>query len=70
MKKSTATKQAMVVFGALTLGWLAIELAFKPILDRARAAMDKSDPDQDDDDAAEESDQKSSAESGFVATAD
>ncbi|PON63910.1 outer envelope membrane protein [Trema orientale] len=74
MKKSTATKQAMVVFGALALGWLAIELAFKPILDKARAAMDKSDPardpDQDDDDAAEESAQNSSAESGIIATAD
>ncbi|KAI3423219.1 uncharacterized protein J3R85_011178 [Psidium guajava] len=47
-------KQAAVVFGALAFGWLAIELAFKPFLDRARAAMDKSDParDPDDDDDA------------------
>ncbi|KAF4346299.1 hypothetical protein CsatB_005654 [Cannabis sativa] len=49
MKKSTAAKQALVVFGALSLGWLAIELAFKPILDKARAAMDKSDPARDPD---------------------
>lgn len=43
-------KQAMVVFGALAFGWLAIEMAFKPFLDKARAAMDKSDPARDPDD--------------------
>ncbi|KAL3717492.1 outer envelope membrane protein 7-like [Eucalyptus grandis] len=43
------TKRAAVVFGALALGWLAIELAFKPLLDRARGAMDKSDPARDPD---------------------
>ncbi|KAJ8748428.1 hypothetical protein K2173_003065 [Erythroxylum novogranatense] len=43
-------KQAMVVFGALAFGWLAIEMAFKPFLDKARAAMDKSDPTRDPDD--------------------
>ncbi|KAJ7977426.1 Outer envelope membrane protein 7 [Quillaja saponaria] len=53
MGKSSATKQAMVVFGALAFGWLAIELAFKPLLDKARAAMDKSDPTRDPDDLAE-----------------
>ncbi|KAK6286294.1 hypothetical protein POUND7_012473 [Theobroma cacao] len=52
MGKSTAMKQAAVVFGALAFGWLAIEMAFKPILDKARAAMDKSDPDRDPDDIA------------------
>jgi hypothetical protein len=36
--------QAVVVFGALTLRWKAIEMAFKPFLDKARSAMDKFDP--------------------------
>lgn len=49
MGKPTATQQAMVVFGALAVGWLAIEMAFKPWLDKARAAMDKSDPARDPD---------------------
>ncbi|EEF41725.1 outer envelope membrane protein 7 [Ricinus communis] len=44
-------KQAMVVVGALAFGWLAIEMAFKPFLDKARAAMDKSDPERDPDDS-------------------
>ncbi|KAF2314890.1 hypothetical protein GH714_037082 [Hevea brasiliensis] len=48
-------KQAIVVFGALAFGWLAIEMAFKPFLDKARAAMDKSDPDRDPDDVKDES---------------
>ncbi|XP_031375110.1 outer envelope membrane protein 7-like [Punica granatum] len=43
-------KQAAVVLGALAFGWLAIEMAFKPFLDRARSAMDRSDPDRDPDD--------------------
>ncbi|KAL0004655.1 hypothetical protein SO802_012216 [Lithocarpus litseifolius] len=47
MGKSTATKQAVVVFEAF--GWLAIELAFKPFLDKFRAAIDKSDPTRDPD---------------------
>ena len=49
-------KQAVVVFGALAFGWLAIEMAFKPFLDKARSAMDKSDParDPDDDDVRKE----------------
>ncbi|KAJ6352442.1 hypothetical protein OIU76_001634 [Salix suchowensis] len=51
-------KQAVVVFGALAFGWLAIEMAFKPFLDKARSAMDKSDPardpDDDDDDVRKE----------------
>ncbi|KAL5561655.1 hypothetical protein UlMin_031402 [Ulmus minor] len=65
MGKSEATKQAVVVFGALALGWLVIELAFKPFLNKARAAMDKSDPARDPDDAAavaDESPPKSSAD--------
>ncbi|XP_062023018.1 outer envelope membrane protein 7 [Rosa rugosa] len=50
MAKSSATKQAAIVLGALAVGWLAIELAFKPILDKARSAMNKSDPARDPDD--------------------
>ncbi|KAK9945352.1 hypothetical protein M0R45_010872 [Rubus argutus] len=50
MGKPSATKQAMVVFGALAVGWLAIELAFKPFLDKARSAMNKTDPAHDPDD--------------------
>ncbi|XP_068339733.1 outer envelope membrane protein 7-like [Pyrus communis] len=53
MGKASGAKQAAVVFGALAVGWLAIELAFKPFLDKARSAMNKSDParDPDEDDA-------------------
>ncbi|KAK8635929.1 hypothetical protein V6N13_004641 [Hibiscus sabdariffa] len=51
MGKSSPVKQAAVVVGALAFGWMAIEMAFKPLLDKARAAMDKSDPDRDPDDA-------------------
>ncbi|RVW54833.1 Outer envelope membrane protein 7 [Vitis vinifera] len=53
MGKSTEAgplKSVMVVFGALAFGWLAIELAFKPFLDKARSALDKSDPTRDPDD--------------------
>lgn len=52
MGKSTEAgplKSVMVVFGALAFGWLAIELAFKPFLDKARSALDKSDPTRDPD---------------------
>ena len=63
MGKSTGMKQAAVVFGALAFGWLAIEMAFKPFLDKARATMDKSDPDHDpDDDADREAKVDSSSE--------
>ena len=64
MGKSTATKQAMVVFGALAFGWLAIELAFKPFLDKARSAMDKSDPTRDPDDVVADSDSDADADAG------
>ncbi|XP_027097007.1 outer envelope membrane protein 7-like [Coffea eugenioides] len=46
-------KSAAVVLGALAMGWLTIELAFKPWLQRARAAMDKSDPARDPDDVSD-----------------
>ncbi|KAF5785087.1 putative outer envelope membrane protein [Helianthus annuus] len=43
-------KSLVVVIGALAFGWAAIELAFKPLLDKARTSMDKSDPTLDPDD--------------------
>lgn len=43
-------KSALVVAGAVAVGWLTIELAFKPFLDRFRGAIDKSDPARDPDD--------------------
>ncbi|KAK8630716.1 hypothetical protein V6N13_079497 [Hibiscus sabdariffa] len=45
MGKSWPVKQAVVVVGALALGWMA----FKPLLDKVRAAWDKTDPDPDHD---------------------
>ncbi|KDO68775.1 hypothetical protein CISIN_1g035032mg [Citrus sinensis] len=53
-------KKALTVVGALAFGWLAIELALKPFLDKVRAAMDKSDPARDPDDAVEGSNEASS----------
>ncbi|KAI3898780.1 hypothetical protein MKW92_046376 [Papaver armeniacum] len=47
-------KSALVIFGALAFGWLTMEIAFKPYLDKARAAMDKSDPSHDPDDEEED----------------
>lgn len=49
MGKGNSVKSAAVVLGALALGWATIELAFKPWLDQARKAMDKSDPSKDPD---------------------
>ncbi|KAM1251331.1 hypothetical protein ACFX2I_033712 [Malus domestica] len=43
MGKASGAKQAAVVFGALIVRWLAIELAFKPFLDKAHTAMNKFD---------------------------
>ncbi|KAA0057297.1 6.7 kDa chloroplast outer envelope membrane protein [Cucumis melo var. makuwa] len=48
-KRPSGTTQAFFVFSALAMGWLAIEMAFKPFLDKARSAMDKSDPARDPD---------------------
>lgn len=53
MGKASATKQAMVVVGALACAWFAIELALKPFLDKTRSAIDKSDPTRDPDDDLE-----------------
>ncbi|CAN4098194.1 unnamed protein product [Withania somnifera] len=67
MAKNNSLKSTAVVFGALAFGWLAIELAFKPWLDKARAAIDKSDPSRDpDDDACSVADQNSKAEKSQV----
>jgi hypothetical protein len=58
--------QPVVVFGALTLGWQAIEMAFKPFLDKARSAMDKFDPARDpdgDDDSADRKEKGSLSDS-------
>uniref|UniRef100_A0A2P2NKE0 Outer envelope membrane protein 7 n=1 Tax=Rhizophora mucronata TaxID=61149 RepID=A0A2P2NKE0_RHIMU len=61
-------KQAALVFGALAFGWLAIEMAFKPFLDKARAAMNKSDPDHDPDDDANPTRPEQELPSDAVAT--
>lgn len=55
MKKSFKmgkAKEAAVVAGALAFAWLAIELALKPFLAKARASIDNSDPPRDPDDDA------------------
>lgn len=67
MRKSTATKQALVVFGALALAWMTIELAFKPFVDKARAAIDKSDPTRDPDDVVDDSARHSSDDADVAA---
>uniref|UniRef100_A0A1J3FH92 Outer envelope membrane protein 7 n=1 Tax=Noccaea caerulescens TaxID=107243 RepID=A0A1J3FH92_NOCCA len=51
MAKPSGTKQATVVVAALAFGWLAIEIAFKPFLEKFRSSIDKSDPTKDPDDA-------------------
>ncbi|KAK7378341.1 hypothetical protein VNO80_03780 [Phaseolus coccineus] len=48
------TKEAVVVAGALAFAWLAIELALKPFLSKARASVDKSDPARDPDDVPDD----------------
>lgn len=53
--RGSGTKQAVVVVGALAFVWLAIEIAFKPFLNQARDAIDKSDPDRDPDDVSDAS---------------
>lgn len=48
----SALKRALLVSGGLALAWLAVETAFKPLLDRLRGAISRTDPahDPDDDD--------------------
>ena len=50
--KMGKAKEAAVVAGALAFAWLAIELALKPFLAKARASIDNSDPPRDPDDDA------------------
>lgn len=70
MGKTSPTKQAMVVFGALAFGWLAIEMAFKPLLDKVRSAMDKSDPALDPDDVVVDGSKDDSAKNQSLSTSD
>ncbi|KAK6940448.1 hypothetical protein RJ641_029979 [Dillenia turbinata] len=58
-EKARSLKSAAVVLGALAFGWLAIEMALKPILDKARGAMDRSDPTRDPDDVDDASNSSS-----------
>ncbi|KAL2540607.1 6.7 kDa chloroplast outer envelope membrane protein-like [Abeliophyllum distichum] len=51
MAKSNSLKSAAIVLGGLAFGWLTIELALKPWLDKTRAAINNSDPTRDPDDA-------------------
>ena len=56
----------MVAFRALAFGWQAIEMAFKPLLEKALSAMNKSDPARDldgDDDFADRKEKGSLSES-------
>lgn len=69
MGKSNSAKSAAVVFGALACGWLAIELAFKPLLLKARSAIEKSDPARDPDDVIDES-AKSSPDNAHASSSD
>ncbi|KAL5983390.1 hypothetical protein ACLOJK_017475 [Asimina triloba] len=64
-KTTNTLKSALVVVGAIAFGWLSIELAFKPFLNRAREALDKADParDTDDQDDAASKPSKNSSES-------
>ncbi|KAH7838464.1 hypothetical protein Vadar_026777 [Vaccinium darrowii] len=62
--KASSLKSTAVVVAALGFGWLAIELAFKPWLEKARAALTKSDPTQDPDDVVEEIETKKSSADG------
>nr|AAK52964.1 chloroplast outer envelope membrane protein [Erysimum cheiri] len=46
LEKPTGKKQtATVVVGVLAVGWLAIELVFKPLFKKLSSAKDKSDSD-------------------------
>jgi len=46
-----AVASSVIAVAAMAMGWLAVELAFKPILDDARDSINKSlDPNHDPDD--------------------
>ncbi|KAK1267420.1 hypothetical protein QJS04_geneDACA014502 [Acorus gramineus] len=49
-ERNQSLKASLVVFGGLLFGWMAIEMAFKPLLDKVRGAISKSDPSRDPDD--------------------
>ncbi|KAK7285375.1 hypothetical protein RJT34_20144 [Clitoria ternatea] len=59
-------KEAVVVAGALAFAWLAIELALKPFLNKARGSIEKSDPAHDPDDVppAAAADSKTAGDAG------
>lgn len=61
--KVNSFKSAVVVLGALAFGWLTIEIACKPFLEKARDAIEKSDPTHDPDDATNSSSSSSSSSS-------
>ncbi|KAF8388015.1 hypothetical protein HHK36_026681 [Tetracentron sinense] len=63
--KANSLKSAIVVFGALAFGWLTLEIAFKPFLDKARDAIDKSDPTRDPDDFDADTAPKSPSDEDF-----
>ncbi|XP_010278204.1 PREDICTED: outer envelope membrane protein 7-like [Nelumbo nucifera] len=72
MKQSTkvnSMKSAIVVFGALAFGYLTMELAFKPFLDKAQEATDKADPTRDPDDNDATGASKSSSSSADASEA-
>ncbi|KAF6157326.1 hypothetical protein GIB67_004264 [Kingdonia uniflora] len=49
--KLNSMKSTIVVLGAMAFGWLTLEFAFKPYLDKGRAAIKKSDPSNDADES-------------------
>ncbi|GJN22033.1 hypothetical protein PR202_gb09562 [Eleusine coracana subsp. coracana] len=55
-REGNALKTAVIVAGGLALAWVTVETAFRPFLDRLRAAVSRStdpsrDPDQEEDPA-------------------
>ncbi|KAL9249114.1 Outer envelope membrane protein 7-like protein [Drosera capensis] len=60
-------KSAAVVMSALAFGWLTVELAMKPWLNRARGAIAKSEPDRDPDDEDEENEEDETGGEGSKA---
>jgi hypothetical protein len=66
-----AVKTALVVGGGLILAWITVESAFKPFLDRLRAAVSRStDPARDPDDDVPEDDKAPSTAAVATAVAD
>ncbi|XP_051193015.1 uncharacterized protein [Lolium perenne] len=66
-----AVKTALVVGGGLILAWITVESAFKPFLDRLRAAVSRStDPARDPDDDVPDDDKAPSTAAVAAAVAD